>query len=225
MNKTLSLLLLLVIGCGEKAATDDRSERATHPDSATSPVEHAGTTRPDPRPPEAKTDTIQIEGMPEEIALRLVESPPGFEPAFHTYVPEDMSDNQTSSGEGTGWRFNARFAGNENPEAFMLVFFYPENTSDDAAGKVIDSILVGRTPVQRDAGTSRRYAWSEREYSFSGTSESGQRIAGSVALGRHNGRLFHVLVEYPVEYGDGFGPRVYRVLSEWRWADGSSLRS
>ena len=224
VKKAVFALLLMSFACtGDRASTDQARDATT--DSATVPVEHAGTTQPSPRPPETKVDTVMIEGTPQETVLRLVESPAGFEPAFYTYVPEDMTSDQVSSDEGTAWRFNARFGGVENPEAFLLVFFYPENTSEEIARERIAAMMANRRRVQRDAGEAKRYAWSIEEFSYRGTSQSGQPIVGFIALGRRNGRLFHVMIEYPAEYGDGFGPRAHRILSEWRWADGSALAS
>lgn len=232
MRNTAFAVALIVTACsseqpGTGAATDTTTPPAgtTSPTGANTgavPAETATASRPSSRPPAEKREQIEIEGMREEIVLRLVEPPRGFQPYFYTYAPQDMTSEQVSSDEGTGWRFNARFGGVENPEAFVLVFFYPETTTAESARSTIDGVLRGRTRATEAPG-SRRYPWAEQEYLYRGTTRGGQPLVGSVALGRHAGRFFHVVVEYPAEFGDGFGPRAHRILSEWRWADGSAL--
>ena len=217
MKKTLILFALLSAACrGEREAEVTREREILETD--TIPADDVAVSKPGLRPPEVKGDSVMLEGTWHRIAVHLVESPPGFEPAFYTYAPEDFAVHQSSSAEGTAWRFNARFGGTENPEAYLLVFFFPDGTSDSEARRRIDQLIADRTVVQRDAGQAKRYPWSEVEYSYQGKTKSGQPLLGSVALGRHNGRLFYFLTEYPAEYADGFGPRAQVILKEWRWA-------
>ena len=46
---------------------------------------------------------------------------------------------------------------------------------------------------------------------------------GTIGVGQRDNRFFHILVQYPVEYGDGMGPRVAQLIEHWRWADGTPL--
>lgn len=222
MKKTVFILSLLSVACrGEREVEVTRDREILQTDTV--PADDAAVNRPGMRPPEVKADSVMIEGTWQRTTVHLVPSPPGFEPAFYTYAPEDFAVHQSSSDEGASWRFNARFGGTENPEAYMLVFFFPEGTSDSEARRRMDALTANRTMVQRDSAQPKRYPWSEAEYSYQGKTKSGQPLLGSVALGRHNGRLFYILTEYPAEYADGFGPRAHVILKEWRWADGSSL--
>ncbi len=42
-------------------------------------------------------------------------------------------------------------------------------------------------------------------------------MIGDVGLGERNGRWFHIVVQHPAEFSDGFAPRAQRILDEWRW--------
>jgi len=47
----------------------------------------------------------------------------------------------------------------------------------------------------------------------------GVNVTGRVSIGRHGDNWFHVVRHYPVEYGDGLGPRLHTILRLWRWDD------
>src|SRR5688500_14162329 len=86
--------------------------------------------------PLEKKDSVRIEGSMEPITLKLIK-PEGADPAFTTYMPKDFVFDPVSSGEGTGYYFFTNFAGKRNPEAYLLLFVFPENTTQaDAVARV-----------------------------------------------------------------------------------------
>ena len=159
--------------------------------------------------PETRRDTIMLEGMPEPVTLRLFRTPGGFPLPFSTYFPEDMIAEVTPSGEEV--RFVAAFGGQRNDSAFVAARVYPEGATEEEARARLRAALGGA--VER--ASEPAYGWGEEEYVRQGAGTVGRGV-----LGRHAGRLFHVVVRYPAEYGDGFGPRAGTILDEWRWGDG-----
>lgn len=176
------------------------------------PAEAAGPTSR----PELRHDTIAVEGMPEPVTLRLYRTPPGFPLPFSTYVPEDMvaeSAESAASGQGEAVRFVAAFGGRRTDSAYVLVRVHPEGVTEQAARQTLRAAAGGGTAAPPG---EHRHPWALAEFSGS----TGATVAHG-ALGRHQGQFFHVLVRYPAELGDGFGPRAAVLLEEWRWEGGS----
>lgn len=161
--------------------------------------------------PPTKPGTIRVEGTEERVELRLFESPPGFPLRFYTYLPPDLIAEPVAAGEGDAVRFSANFGGVKREDASVILFVYPQQiTAEDARA------MTGNL-AQRHGGAEveeRVYNWSLDEYAFSSHDE-----VGRLSLGERAGRSFYILVSYPPEFGDGFGPRSHVVLDEWRWTD------
>ena len=172
------------------------------------------------RPP-FRRDTIQIEGTPTPVELRLVRSPADFSTPFTTYAPTDFIIEVAGQGENRAVRFIAAFGGRRNDRAFMDVVMYPPGLSEaDALAR------AQRTGFEASDGADFSPAegppWAIRAWRIQGRGREGM-VLGGVHVGRHGARYFHVLTRYPAEYADGFGPRARVILDEWRWGDGSAL--
>lgn len=169
-----------------------------------------------PERPATRADTIFVEGMPEVTELTLVRSPAGFEPAFSTYVPEEMVPVFTRPDRGLELRFVAAFGGVRNEEASLGILVYPPDATEE-------EVLTEARRVAETHGASGeparpgRWEWSRIEYPLGDVARA--RVLGTVAVGRHVDRWFRILLRYPPEYGDGFAPRADLILEEWRWGD------
>lgn len=169
-----------------------------------------------PERPATRADTIFLEGMPEVTELTLVRSPAGFDPAFSTYVPEEMVPVFTRPDRGLELRFVAAFGGVRNEEASLGVLVYPPEATEE------EVLTEARRVAEAHGATGQpsrpgRWEWSRVEYPFGEVARA--RVFGTVAVGRHVDRWFRILLRYPPEYGDGFAPRAELILEEWRWED------
>ncbi len=161
---------------------------------------------------------ITIEGMRQPMTFRLYQAPEGFPFEFETYLPEDVEADPVSSGEGDAIVFRPAHRG-EQGERAVLSITVPAASPGAAEALTLVRQIAG-TMGEAERVEKGGYTWSLEEYRFRST-----EVLGSVALGRHDGSYFYVITAYPPEMGDGFGPRVARILGEWRWADGSRLGS
>lgn len=233
MRSAIAILWILtsVPAAGCDGADEDRRGRQ----GADTPAVRPGAAAPDTTPPiarpgaaqerpETKQGTIPLEGMEEPFTFRLVRSPERFPLPFTTYIPQDFLVDTVRSGEGDAVRFIANFAGRRNDDAFLEVFFYPAGTTEAEARAMTRAVAErhGR-PEERRPEVGKQYPWSLVEYGFAEQRPTGESVLGTVALGRHRGRFFHVVLQYPEEYAEGFVPRAYRVLDEWRWEDTGEL--
>lgn len=159
--------------------------------------------------------------MPEPIRLDLFEAGT-ITPGFSTYVPVGLEPETRTTTVGRGVDFTANFAGVREPRARMGYFVYDEGMSRAQVNEQILTFTSGRRPrAQPESGD--RFAWSLLEQRYEYDDDDGRLILGTIALGQRAGRYFHILIQYPAEYGDGMGPRIARIIDHWRWADDGSL--
>jgi hypothetical protein len=176
---------------------------------------------PADRPP-SRRDTIQIEGNPEPVELRLVRSPADFPMPFTTYATSDFVVEPARRGDDPAVRFIAAFGGRRNDRAFVEVLAYPAGLSETEAlarAQRAGTDEGGGALVPAERPLPR---WAIGAWRLQGRGPDGM-VLGGVSVGRHGPRRFHVLTRYPAEYADGFGPRAQVILDEWRWANGSTL--
>jgi hypothetical protein len=227
------LLLALAAGCGDADRMGDAPGAGDPPAAgdtvaADAPAPGAGRDRDAAAPglhrPETVRDAIEVEGMPQPMTLRLFRTPAGFPLAFSTYLPEDVQPTaQTTSGAGATVAFLAAFGGRRNEDARLALHVLPAGTDGDEARAFLRQSVPGGAPGDPTAAARpaapRRYPWSldEVEYRFRGRDEA--PAVGHAALGRRGGYFFTLTIQYPAEFGDGFGPRAARILRDWRWAD------
>lgn len=184
------------------------------------------------RRPAAITDTLMIEGSPHPLALRLFRTDDDFPLPFSAYVPEDMTRaSEDDDEDGASVRFVAEFGGVRNERALIHLFVHPEGTDPQQALAVVRAYeAAAGVPVSRgieplgESETLRRTPWAEHAYVFRYQAD-GTWYVGTIGLGSHAGRLYHLVAHYPAEYGDGFGPRAAILLDTWRWDDGAPLQS
>lgn len=158
-------------------------------------------------------------------AARPYTSPPGFPLPFSTSVPGTMRVEALREGAGDGIRFASYAAGERSDSAFVYLFVYPPSTSEAAAREVVRTAAERvRVPGNRtELDPVRRRPWAVVEYPIRSRGIIGTDVAGWVALGRKGDRWFHLIVQHPVAQQGSFVPEAERLLSSWRWADGSGM--
>lgn len=170
-----------------------------------------------------RTDTLYVEGTPAPIEMPLYD-----EAAlpFVTYLPPgDFVAQHTETPEGHGVRFTANFGGVESPDAYAE-FFFP--LDDELAESMETLAAYAQEEVERNEWTlvagETRCPWATQQFRFE--DDTGPAPAtGYVCLGTHAGEPFYLLVHYPREYAEGFGPRLDAALDAFRWRDdGQGLR-
>lgn len=180
--------------------------------------------------PETRIDTVLLEGMPEEIRLSLFETPDDFPLPFHAYVPEGIAPEVLESDSGGAVRFVSEMGGVRNEGALLHLHVYAAGTSEEAAAAAVRGFASSRGALAsqgegEEPTVTRRFEWSVAEYSFRERSLDRGPISGVVALGRRPAHVFHVLLQYPPEYEEGFVPRARKILETLRWEDtGEGLR-
>lgn len=220
----LSGTLLLLTGCSEQPPADDARESNGPPPP---PYNESTMPMPDAPPPSearpsVRTDTILIEGMPEPVQLTLFDAGDRLSPAFSTYVPADLRPEWRPTDMGDGVDFVAHFGDVREPAARLGYFVYRAGMNRAEVNQAVRSFVAERRP-RGDPDAGQRFPWSLMELRYEYPGENGAPVVGTIGLGERGGRYFHILVQYPAEYGDGMGPRVHQIIRHWRWADGSPL--
>ncbi|OUL25770.1 hypothetical protein BV378_14550 [Nostoc sp. RF31YmG] len=159
--------------------------------------------------PTTKTATISVEGEKTSITLRLYDQ---YSNLFTTYFPDkEFLAQGSSSDEGTGVRFIANFGGSKNENAYVHIAFLNNlKTLQQLKGFVNakNGLIASNRWRVVDRTQKVPYAWAREKIVFS----KGKNIVGNVYLGQENGKVFYVITNYPVEYGDGFAPRADLIL-------------
>ena len=172
--------------------------------------------------PATKRAIVMIEGVPDTLELRLVESPDDFPLQFSTYVPADM-DVQTERVNGArSLEVVANFGGLPNERAYIQMFFYGPGTTMALARTSVSGFVSGLNPEIDRAREVEPHPWAHEQTTFS-YPQDGWRFVGSIALARRGQTVFHYIQHYPAEYADGMAPRISTILREWLWEDGTRL--
>lgn len=162
--------------------------------------------------PRTKPATISIEGEKIDVTLKLYDEVGSI---FTTYFPyKDFIAESSGSGEGTGAWFYANFGGNKNELAYVHFFFPARATNLENLRRVIKDRrgLIASNGWQVVSRTqSVPYRWAKEKIVFT-KRQGNQNITGAVYLGEEKGKAFYVITHYPMEYGDGFGPRANIIL-------------
>ncbi|AHM59893.1 hypothetical protein D770_08150 [Flammeovirgaceae bacterium 311] len=184
-------MLVLMLSCGEQH--NDRQQ----PHTADQPVPATVASVPD-----SIQDTLLIEGMPEAVTLSLYRSPENWPLQFRTYLPPEMEAETISSGEGGAIQFSFYMAR-------ILFFTFPEGTNRSRAQKTAYTALGSASVDPCD----NEWEWQWGCY-YSGNNP---KQVSRILMGEKEGRYFYFLIQYPAEYGDGFGPRYQLLLDKWEW--------
>ena len=211
----LAAVVALWVSAGCGGTPDQESLNTVTPNQ--SQIEDNGKKTP-PRPA-TKTATINVEGEPMQIALKLFDSP-GY--PFTTYFPgEEFNVETASTDEGAAVWFYAAPNGQRN-ESVYIHFFFP--SQDMTVSEMRQSVLGERGLLEINEwdlmGEYDKvpYDWATTNISFSNgyhkrSDSSFPSITGRVLIGQMNGKAFRVTAHYPVEYSDGFLPREGVILS------------
>jgi hypothetical protein len=175
------------------------------------------------RPAEARR-TIEVEGMEEEIVVRLYRTPDTFPLPFSTYLPEWMAAQEIAAGEGDAVAFVAEFGGERNEAAAVRLIVAPEGMAEadliDLLRGVVEGLEGSLAPSEHIL-----FPWASQEFSIEPRGAHAYGVGGVVGVGSRHDRAFAIAVHYPPEYGDGFAPRAALILDAWRWEDsGDPLR-
>lgn len=190
------------------AAPTTSAEPSVESQASPSPTEQAESTAM----PETKTAMMSIEGESEEITLQLYDEPTL---PVTIYLPEgDFTPELAETEEGTGVQFYWTYNGQKDDKAYIQLAF-PKNqvsVSELEAQITGDSGLMasnGWTMLDRTEQVP--YSWATEAIAYEGEAE-GEPTTGYILLGEHNGSAFYASTHFPLEYGDGFGPRADLVL-------------
>jgi hypothetical protein len=170
--------------------------------------------------PESKIDTISFGNALCNVRLHLVEN----DEVFSTYVPDDIEEKWTVTGDGASAFFFAAFGGKVRHNTYLHLYFPAEEKSvadlrnliaaGDGFGRSVGLELTPQAvPDDSDIVDAFRF----RSFDENGLSE------GFIHIVDYGTCPFIVMVSCPQEYTDAFLPRVQRILSEIRWRNGGSL--
>lgn len=230
-NVSAALLALALAACndGDPGGDSDVAETIPPPPytEATLPQDSPPTAgvpgEPSaPQRPARKRDVVMTEGVADTTEMRLVQAPDEFPLQFSTYVPSDMDADIEAGDGGHSLRIVANFAGRRNERAYVQFYFYPPGTTRAVARNAITGFLSGLNPEIDLSQPAAPPPWGIERTRFVYPHEN-QRFLGSVVLAERGDLLFHAVVHYPGEYGDGMAGRVAKIMEEWRWADGDPL--
>lgn len=207
------ILAAVVAACNAKEQTQGETQAAPGSAAGDPSVVH----HPEPpQLPAQKTDSIRLEGTWHRFTARLVQSDAGLR--FSTYVPADMIYEPVSSDEGDGHFFFSNFAGRRNDNAYVLVFIFPPGTTEAQARRLAHSFVSSRDTIRGRRQPDQDYQESLFELGFFFRSNGADHF-GDIALGKHRDRYFYFAMQYPQEFGDGFGPRADYIRKQWVWLD------
>ncbi|MDZ7959472.1 MAG: hypothetical protein RMY34_16575 [Aulosira sp. DedQUE10] len=202
---TGAILLVTTLGCATPVHNQFESGNSVIPAPTTIQTSYNSKTNR----PATKTATISVEGEKTPITLRLYDQ---YSNLFTTYFPEkEFIVEGGSSGEGTGVRFIANFGGTKNENAYIHVAFLENLKNLQQLKSFVNSkngliASNGWRVVERSQKVS--YSWAKEKIVFS----KGKNIVGAVYLCQQNGKVFYVISQFPVEYGDGFPARANLIL-------------
>lgn len=211
----LGIALSLVVSLSGCISGSNRTE-PTAVDSPSAPaVVESESEPPAAQPqdlPESKMAMMSIEGESEEVAMQLYD-----EPALPvmTYLPEGtFAPDLSKTEDGTGVRFYWAITGERNDQAYVQLAFPKETLSvadlqEQIAGE--DGLIASNGWNLIDRTDEVPYPWAKEAIAYESDAD-GVPSTGYILIGEHNGSAFYASTHFPLEYGDGFGPRADLVL-------------
>lgn len=174
----------------------------------------------EPCPPGQVQAQIEVEGEPQTLCLMSLRD--GASGLTVDVAPEDFQVQPLRSATGTGWRLVAQGGGVLNPQAYLQI---EVDSGDRAIGPWLQTTLAahptwqiqppnGQDPNQNP---STPYRWAVQGIRFSVPSTASEDpIAGEVIVGQIQGRSVRAIIHLPLEYGEGYGPRIHQILNSLR---------
>lgn len=163
--------------------------------------------------PETQPGVLRVEGEEVPVTLVKVDVP---EAPFTTFAPEStFAVTATETEHGFDVRFVYQYAGTPVDEVYAA-FVFPRSVNVDSVYRDLtspDGLLATRDWRPSDAGVTP-CLWAEQGFAYR---DPQQNATGIVCIGQHRDRPFYLVTHYPVEYGDGFPPRVDVLLDAFRW--------
>jgi hypothetical protein len=232
-RRSTTLILMAALGCAgppeDPPAATASDSSVTTAGQASRSADSGGAPIGGPRPGE-RIDTVHIEGEATPQPTRLFTTGAGFPLPFSTYVPENMTAEESRTDSTASVSFIARFGGIRNEDAYVHLYVFPAGTDRQGALALAEGYIASRgVPVSQgleplpESEASARMPWATEAWTFRYQRDSGW-FFGSLGVGEHRGRFFQLMRHYPGDYGDGFGPRAGLIENGWRWADGTPLR-
>ncbi|GJM34937.1 MAG: hypothetical protein DHS20C18_39380 [Saprospiraceae bacterium] len=151
--------------------------------------------------PQTKEQTITIEGYEQQIKTKLFQSPEDYPLSFHTYIPEDFTEGREKSGEGDILIFS-------RGKAQLKLMVFSKLVNYKMAEGLAQSMVSSKGELGIDRIKGRTI------YSLQGDAPN----ALQVEAGQRNGHAYLWVREFPLEYGDGFGPTANLIMSNVEWA-------
>jgi hypothetical protein len=152
--------------------------------------------------PKTKTDVIQIEGTDQEFTLYLYDNKAL---GFSTYIPEDMVVEAEHNS------MNVNYTGEKNSNATLKIFANNTDTVEKMA-LLIKSDLISKG-FKVKPSKNKNFGFSEREFHIESP------FYGAVSVFKHNESIYGLIYYYSGEMGDGFHPRVMKIIDEIVWYD------
>lgn len=220
-------VVMLLAGCGldngggaVDGGIDGPPETEAPPDGdPETPGEPDGGEDGDESPPVVREPVIEgeivVEGEAQPISFILVESPEDWPLPFTTYHTDDFEAVVLPIDEGAGLVFYANFDGNRNEDAFLTAFGFAAGTDKSEAEDFVAGV-VERLGINEDLDGPAAPKWASGFWR--GQTWDGEFNA-SLSFGEKDGSYFFISTHYPLEMGDGFGPRAQVILDEWQWTE------
>ncbi|MBW3630050.1 MAG: hypothetical protein KY464_12225 [Gemmatimonadetes bacterium] len=143
-------------------------------------------------------------------------------------MPEGIRVEVKHFDDGPSVTFVA-FSGDERDERAFLHFVAAPESFTEARGRVF---VQQAAESYRIPGASTQVhpvpppSWAVVKYPIMSRGTRGAPITGWVALGQHNGRFFHILLQQPQWAEKRVAGQMQQILDTWRWADdGTPLQS
>ena len=206
--------MLGTAACGPEAPDATLNEGAAVSPPSSQPADS-------PSRPTTRVDTLYLEGTAETMELRLLAAP---DLPFSFYVPTGDFRIDTLRGPVEGVRLEAAFGGTLTPEAFVaFAHATAEGPADLAALRDYITTLLEDNDWQvlepDPNATPQPCPWTRNTITFKGEDAGLEGGSGYACLGTHDGRPFYLLTHIPIEYAEGFGPRLTAMTESFRWRD------
>jgi hypothetical protein len=165
--------------------------------------------------PAMRMDTIGYEGQHCNVMMRLIGQ--GF--PFCTYLPRQVVEKQTTTGDGTSVWFFAAFHGEVDPDAY-LHFYFPSEPKTIAE---MQAFVASDTGLARNVGwniapISSSAPWIAAAYRILDVGNNGLAY-GHIYVATCDGQPFLMTLHYTQETAAAFLPCVSRILDELRWKE------
>lgn len=214
---SLGVVLCLVLslgGCisGAKGPESSSTESPAASPSAPAAVESQTPFAQAEALPDSKMASMSIEGESEEVPMQLYDEP---SLPVMTYLPNgDFTPELSESEDGTGVRFYWTVAGQRDDQAYIELAFPKSAISVAELQEQItgeDGLIASNGWELRDRTEEVPYPWAREAIAFESNAD-GTPSTGYILIGEHDGSAFYASTHFPLEYGDGFGPRANLVF-------------